>query len=216
MPEFGTSGVSTIPMSQGKEAEHGVYWIVREFAIRVPMRLHQTDLSDFFVPHDGMGSFPSSSFCHRFDLVQRLHPQGASQPLPSLLQQGELVSGHALLHFGEAGGDFVRAQRDDRTGGGRHALPQARLDGLRNRYAPRSADLQSRQTADQLGARLGRIDVDRPLSLLGSHQGLEPAHRMSLVSQSSGRNQGEEKRRRRSRRKRRTPTIAPGRNWRWN
>src|SRR5208283_5682965 len=45
----------------------------------------------------------------------------------------------------------------------------------------------------QLGARLGRIGADRPLSLLGSHQGLEPAHRLSLVSQSSGRNQGEEK-----------------------
>ena len=42
----------------------------------------------FRVPHDGMGSVPSSSFCHRVDLVQRLYPQGAPQPLPSLLQPG--------------------------------------------------------------------------------------------------------------------------------
>ena len=192
MPEFGTSGVSTIPMSQGKEAEHGVYPIIRRIAIRVPMRLHPADLSDLRVPPDGMGSLPSSPIRHGVDLVQRLHPTRTPQPLPSLLQQGTLVCGHALWGSGQDGGGHIRPHGDHRTGGGRHALPQTRLDGLWNGYAPRPVDLQPRQAADQLGARLGRPYADYSLPLLGSYQGLEFADGFSLVSQSPGSHQGKE------------------------
>ena len=45
---------------------------------------------DLRVPHDGMGSVPSTAFRHRVDLVQRLHTAGAPQPLSSLLQPGGL------------------------------------------------------------------------------------------------------------------------------
>ena len=40
------------------------------------MRFHSAELSDLRVSHDGMGSFPSSPFRHRVDLVQRLSHKG--------------------------------------------------------------------------------------------------------------------------------------------
>ena len=91
-----------------------------------------------------------------------------------------------------SGGGHIRPHGDHRTGGGRHALPQTRLDGLWNGYAPRPVDLQPRQAADQLGARLGRPYADYSLPLLGSYQGLEFAAGFSLVSQSPGSHQGKE------------------------
>src|SRR3990170_4772790 len=178
----------------GKEAEHGVYPIVSEIAIRVPMRLHPAELSSFCLSHDGVGFIPSASLRHGTDLVQRLHATRTPQSLSPLLQPGTLVRGHALWGFGEVAGGDVRPHGDYRVGGGRHALPQTRLDGLWNRHAPRSADLQPRQAADELGSRLGRAHADRPLPLLGFYQGLEFANRLSLVSQSPGRDQGKEER----------------------
>ena len=218
MPEFGTSGVSNNPYVP---RQGGRTWSVLDRSSHLLSEFRcvftQPTFPDLRVPHDGMGSFPSSPFRHRVDLVQRLHPQAAPQPLPSLLQQGALV---CWTRFAGVLARLVvatfAAHRDDRTGGRRHALPQTRLDGLRHRHAPRSVDLQPRQAADQLGARLGRPDADRPLSLLGSHQGLEPATRFSLVSQSPGRSPRERRSRRNRSRRSRTPTTAPGPNWRWS
>jgi len=51
---------------------------------------------------------------------------------------------------------------------------------------PRSLDLQPGQAPGELGARLGRRDADPSLSLLGLGQGLEPADRVSPISQPPG------------------------------
>src|SRR3972149_6004667 len=96
-PESGTSwGAGPPRCPQGKEAEHGVYRILHGVAIRVPMRLHRAKLSDLRVPHNGVGAVPSASVRHGADLVQRLHPARASQPLPSLLQQVGVAFRYAL------------------------------------------------------------------------------------------------------------------------
>jgi hypothetical protein len=156
------------------------------------MRLHSAELSDFRVPDDGVGVVPSSPFRHRVDLVQRLHPQGAPQPLPSLLQSGGLGARCLVQSLGQAGGAGVCSNGDDRVGRGRHALPQAGTDRLRHGDAPRSVDLQPCEASDQLGARLGRGDIDRPLSLLGPDKSLELGDRLSTVSQSTRSDQGKE------------------------
>src|SRR3989339_954915 len=156
------------------------------------MRLHHAKLPDVRVSYDGMGSLPSASFCHRVDLVQRLHPLGPSQWLPPFLQPGGVGARWVVRSLGQTAGAGVRPRRADRVGRGRQPLPQTGADRLRHGDAPRSLDLQPCQALDQLGARLGRGDADRPLSLLGPHQGLELAHRLSSVSQSSGPDQRQE------------------------
>jgi hypothetical protein len=62
VPEMGTTGMrlSNPKGPHGKEAEHGVYLIVPDAAIRIPLRFYATKLSDFPVPDERLGLVASA------------------------------------------------------------------------------------------------------------------------------------------------------------
>jgi hypothetical protein len=87
----------------GKEAEHGVYPIVSEIAIRVPMRLHPAELSNFYLLIDGaqggmdsrkwVEDTPARSGASPWDrLEQRVMSAGARPPQVQVVWMKHAVS----------------------------------------------------------------------------------------------------------------------------
>jgi hypothetical protein len=155
------------------------------------MCLYSAELSDVPATDDGLAAHASAAVCHRPDLVERLDAQRTPQPVSSLLQPGGLEPGYALGGAGQVADLDLCTDGPDRTGGGRHAVPQAGADRVWHGDASRPVDLQPSQAAGELGTRLGGADDAGPLPL-GADQGLGLADRLSAVPQSAGTDQGEE------------------------
>ena len=187
-------------------------------AIRVPMRFHPAELSDFRVPHDGMGAVASASFRHRVDLVQRLHPPGTPQPLPSLLQPSRsgcwtrcawvlakmLVAVFAPTGIIELAVDDTLCRKRGLTvyGTGMHHDPL---------ISSRAKPLTSWGHDWVVLTLIVRCPFWAPTKVWSL------PHRLSAVSQSPGPDQGkEEGEGKEAEAASATPTIAPGRNWPWS
>ena len=157
------------------------------------MRLYAAELSDFPVPDDGMGSVPSASFRHRIDLVQRLHPPGASQPLSPLLRQVGLGAGHAVA--GSWPSCWWRCLRPPGSSSLAVDDTLCRKRGLTVYGTGMHHDPLISSRAKPLvswGHDWVVLTLIVRCPLLGPHQGLEPADRLSAVSQSPGPDQGQE------------------------
>src|SRR5581483_7444133 len=90
------------------------------------MRLHFPHSCDLRRHGDGLVSVLPPSVCYRVDPVERLDAPRASQPLPSFLQPGGLVSGSVVHGPGPAAGERGCPHGHDSTGRGRYAVPQTR------------------------------------------------------------------------------------------
>src|SRR5947209_11692494 len=177
-------------VSQGKEAEHGAYSILRRDPTRIRLRLHQSDLPDLRPARLRLVLVAPPPLCDRTDPVQRLGPPRPPQLLPPLLQPCRLVARRLVALLGPPTRTDLGPDRPDRVGHRRYLVPQARPDGLRHRHAPRPAHLQPGLEVGQLGTRLGRPMSGAALPVVGPDQGLVPARAVPPVQEPAGPDQG--------------------------